>query len=145
MESHLEALAHDAPDREERMAALVACPQPLAPLIGRHVGDAGALMEAMTRRYYRIRELETVEQRLLGHVPFVYATYMHEGVRHHVATTLGDREDLATALRALAEEAREVPERRARARRPLRARGRGPRRAARARPTFPATSCARRS
>ena len=109
MESHLEALAHDAPDREERMAALVACPQPLAPLIGRHVGDAGALMEAMTRRYYRIRELETVEQRLLGHVPFVYATYLHEGVRHHVATTLGDREDLATALRALAEEAREVP------------------------------------
>ena len=109
MESHLEALAHDAPDGEERMAALVSCPQPLAPLIGRHVGDAGALMEAMTRRYYRIRELETVEQRLLGHVPFVYATYMHEGVRHHVATTLGDREDLATALRALAEEAREVP------------------------------------
>ena len=100
---------HDAPDGEERMAALVSCPQPLAPLIGRHVGDAGALMEAMTRRYYRIRELETVEQRLLGHVPFVYATYMHEGVRHHVATTLGDREDLATALRALAEEAREVP------------------------------------
>jgi acetyl/propionyl-CoA carboxylase alpha subunit/acetyl-CoA carboxylase carboxyltransferase component len=110
MESHLEALANEAPDREERMAALVSCPQPLAPLIGRHVGDAGALMEAMTRRYYRIRELETVEQRLLGPVPFVYATYLHEGVRHHVAATLGDREDLATALRCLAAEAREVPE-----------------------------------
>ena len=94
---------------EEYMAALVSCPQPLAPLIGRHVGDAGALMEAMTRRYYRIRELETVEQRLLGHAPFVYATYMHEGVRHHVATTLGDREDLATASAPWPEEAREVP------------------------------------
>jgi acetyl/propionyl-CoA carboxylase alpha subunit/acetyl-CoA carboxylase carboxyltransferase component len=110
MESHLEALAHDAPDRDERMAALVSCPQPLAPLIGRHVGDAGALMEAMTRRYYRIRELETVEQRLLCGVPFVYATYLHEGVRHHVAATLGDRDDLAAALRALGEEARAVPE-----------------------------------
>jgi acetyl/propionyl-CoA carboxylase alpha subunit/acetyl-CoA carboxylase carboxyltransferase component len=111
MESHLEALAED-PDRadgEERMAALVACPQPLAPLIGRHVGGAGALIEAMTRRYYRIRQLETVEQRLLDGVPFVYATYMHEGVRHHVAATLGDREDLVAALRALAAAARELP------------------------------------
>ena len=109
MESHLEALANDAADHEERMAALVACPQPLAPLIGRHVGDAGALMEAMTRRYYRIRELETVEQRLLGDVPFVYATYLHEGIRHHVAATLGDREDLAAALHALAAAASELP------------------------------------
>ena len=98
------------PDREERMAALVSCPQPLAPLIGRHVGDAGALMEAMTRRYYRIRDLETVEQRLLGPVPFVYATYMHEGVRHHVAATLGDREDLAPRSARWPSEAREVPE-----------------------------------
>ncbi len=111
MEGHLEALADDPsrPDRDERMAALVACPQPLAPLIGRHVGHAGALMEAMTRRYYRIRELETVEQRLLDSVPFVYATYMHEGVRHHVAATLGDRDDLATAMRALGGAARELP------------------------------------
>ena len=111
MEDHLAALAEDADraDRDERMAALVACPQPLAPLIGRHVGDAGALMEAMTRRYYRIRELETVEQRLLDGVPFVYATYVHEGVRHHVAATLGDREDLPGALRALATAAGEVP------------------------------------
>ena len=111
MASHLEALADDPDraDRDERMAALVACAQPLAPLIGRHVGNAGALIEAMTRRYYRIRQLETVEQRLLDGAPFVYATYEHEGVRHHVAATLGDRDDLATALRALAAEARELP------------------------------------
>ena len=111
MESHLEALALDPDDaeREQRMADLVSCPQPLAPLIGRHVGNAGALVEAMTRRYYRIRQLESVEQRLLGTVPFVYATYEHEGVRHHVAATLGDRDDLETALRALAAAARELP------------------------------------
>jgi acetyl/propionyl-CoA carboxylase alpha subunit/acetyl-CoA carboxylase carboxyltransferase component len=112
MARHLAALAEEPgrSDRAERMAALVACPQPLAPLIGRHVGDAGPLIEAMTRRYYRIRQLETVEQRLLDGVPFVYAAYVHDGVRHHVATTLGDREDLATALRALGAAARDLPE-----------------------------------
>ena len=111
MAGHLAALAEDPrrPDREERMDALVSCPQPLAPLLGRHVGDAGALVEAMTRRYYRIRTLDDVSQRLLAGVPFVHATYEHEGVRHHVAATLGARDDLAAALRALAGAARELP------------------------------------
>ena len=111
MEEHLEALAEDPgrADRDERMAALVGCPQPLAPLLGRHVADAGALVEAMTRRYYRIRDLESVDQRLLGGVPFVHATYVHDGVRHNVAATLGGRDDLATALKALADAARELP------------------------------------
>jgi acetyl-CoA carboxylase carboxyltransferase component len=63
----------------------------------------------MTRRYYRIRHLERVEQRLVGGVPFVYATYEHDGVRHQVAATLGDRDDLAAALRAIADAARELP------------------------------------
>jgi len=111
MARHLEALAEDPrrPDRDERMAALVACSQPLAPLLGEQIGAAGALVEAMTRRYYRIRQLDSVEQRLVGGVPFVYATYEHDGVRHQVAATLGDREDLAAALRAIADAARELP------------------------------------
>jgi acetyl/propionyl-CoA carboxylase alpha subunit/acetyl-CoA carboxylase carboxyltransferase component len=111
MADHLAALADDPgrPDREERMAALVGCPQPLAPLLGRQVGAAGALVEAMTRRYYRIRRLDSVEQRLLDGVPFVHASYEHDGVRHNVAATLGDRDDLAAALRALADAARELP------------------------------------
>ena len=108
---HLAALAEDPQreDREERMTALVACPQPLAPLLGRQIGGAGALVEAMTRRYYRIRRLEAVEQRLVEGVPFVHATYVHDGARHHVAATLGARDDLAAALRALAGAARELP------------------------------------
>ena len=104
MQSHLAALAEDPhrADRDARYAALVDSPQPLAPLPTRIVGYAGPLIEAMTRRYYRIRELESVEQRLLEGVPFVVATYWHLGVRHHVAATLGDPGDLPDALRALA-------------------------------------------
>jgi acetyl/propionyl-CoA carboxylase alpha subunit/acetyl-CoA carboxylase carboxyltransferase component len=111
MAGHLAALAEDPrrPDRDERMAALVNCAQPLAPLLGRQVGEAGALVEAMTRRYYRIRRLDSVEQRLIGGVPFVHASYEHDGVRHNVAATIGDRDDLAAALRALADAARELP------------------------------------
>ena len=71
MTEHLAALA-DGPD-DEHMAALVDCPQPLAALLGRASGDAGPLVEAMTRRYYRIRDLEDVEERLIDGVPFVLA------------------------------------------------------------------------
>ena len=92
------------------MTALVDCPQPLATVLGRHSGDAGPLVEAMTRRYYRIRPLEAVEQRLVDGVPFVLSAYEHEGERYHVAATLADPDDLGAALRALAAYARELPE-----------------------------------
>jgi acetyl/propionyl-CoA carboxylase alpha subunit/acetyl-CoA carboxylase carboxyltransferase component len=111
MEAHLEALSDDPrrADRDERIAELVACPQPLAPLLARRAGAAGPLVEAMTRRYYRIRELENVEQRLVEAVPFVLADYEHDGVRRHVAATLGDRDELARTLRAVAAHARTLP------------------------------------
>jgi acetyl/propionyl-CoA carboxylase alpha subunit/acetyl-CoA carboxylase carboxyltransferase component len=112
MVGHLEALDEDPrrDDRDERMAALVACPRPLAPLLNRVAGSAGPLVEAMTRRYYRIRPLEDIQQRFLGPVPFVLASYDHRNVRHHVAATLGDREELPTALAALGEHVRQLPE-----------------------------------
>jgi acetyl/propionyl-CoA carboxylase alpha subunit/acetyl-CoA carboxylase carboxyltransferase component len=112
MEDHLAALAEDPgrDDRGERIAALVDCPQPLAALITRVAGTAGPLVEAMTRRYYRIRSLERVEQRLVDDVPLVVAQYEHAGVRHHVAATLGDPDGLPNALRALATHARGLPD-----------------------------------
>ena len=112
MEQHVAALADDPErdDREELLDALVDCPQPLAPLLRRRIGHAGPLVEAMTRRYYRVRPLETVEQRLVEGVPFVLAAYEHLGIRHHVAATLGEPDDLATALRAIAARGRELPD-----------------------------------
>jgi acetyl/propionyl-CoA carboxylase alpha subunit/acetyl-CoA carboxylase carboxyltransferase component len=111
MAAHVGALAEaaDAGVREEHVAALVDCPLPLAPLLTRMTGDAGALIEAMTRRYYRIRPLEHVRQQLIEGVPFVVAGYEHDGRRHHVAATLGEPGDLPAALRALAAHAHTVP------------------------------------
>ena len=44
MEEHLAALAADPrrADRDERIAALVACPQPLAPLLSSRMRDGAA-------------------------------------------------------------------------------------------------------
>ena len=111
MEAHVTALAEasDADERDRHMTALVQCPQPLAPLLSRLVGAAGPLVEAMTRRYYRIRTLERVEQRLIEGVPFVLAEYEHRGIRHHVAATLGDPDELPAALGAAAAHARSLP------------------------------------
>ena len=111
MEAHVAALDEDPePDERDRhMAALVDCPQALAPLLSRVVGSAGSLVEAMTRRYYRIRTLEHLEQRLIENVPFVLATYEHGGVRYHVAATLGEPDELPAALRALTTHASTLP------------------------------------
>jgi acetyl/propionyl-CoA carboxylase alpha subunit len=112
MEGHVAALAEEPAraDRDERIAALVDCPEPLAPLLSRVLGGAGPLIEAMTRRYYRIRTLDHVEQCLVESVPFVLASYEHRGVRHHVAATLGDPDDLPQALHALEVHAATLPE-----------------------------------
>ncbi len=109
MAGHLTALA-DGDDDDDHMTALVECPQPLATLLGRVSGDAGPLVEAMTRRYYRIRELEEVEERLVHGVPFVLSAYEHGGERYRVAATVADPDDLSESLRALAAYAGEVPE-----------------------------------
>ena len=105
MAEHLSALSDtdDASERERHLAALVDCPQPLAPLLSRLNGDAGQLVEAMTRRYYRIRELEDVEQETIDGVPFVRSAYEHQGTRYHVAATLGEPDDLPAALKAAGE------------------------------------------
>ena len=101
--------AATAAEREAHIAALVDCPQPLAPLLAALAGDAGALVEAMTRRYYRIRPLEGTRERLLDGVPFVLSSYERDGRRHHVAATLGEPDELPAALRALAAHARTIP------------------------------------
>ena len=62
---HLDALsaAPDAPDREARIEAMIATPQPLLPLLGETLdqgGDATLMLEVLTRRYYRARALHEV-------------------------------------------------------------------------------------
>ena len=110
MADHLAALAAGWGDRDGHMGALVECPLPLAALLRRLPGDAGPLIEAMTRRYYRIRKLESIEQQLVDGIPFVLSQYVRDGVRHHVAASVAQPDDLPDVLRALASHARDVPE-----------------------------------
>ena len=135
---HLDALAEAGADREPHIQALVGCQQPLTPLMARLSADASpaaraGLVEAMTRRYFRIRPLEEIRHERLGGLPFVRSAYTHDGTRYHVAAAWVEPDELPAALRALSELAAGRPGGRARAGRPLRRPRGGPRAAARRR------------
>jgi len=113
MRRHLSAMEDGSNEREPHVQALVGCQQPLAPLMGRLAADAtpaarGALVEAMTRRYFRIRPLEPMRHAELGGVPFAIGAYEHEGVRYHVLAAWVEPDVLPAALRAIAAHARTV-------------------------------------
>jgi acetyl/propionyl-CoA carboxylase alpha subunit/acetyl-CoA carboxylase carboxyltransferase component len=117
IDQHLAALAagSEPRDRDVHVRALVECPQPLAPLVFRRVGEAGprvrqALLEAMTRRYYRVRQMESSEHRVLGDAPFLLTSFEHVGIRHRVAAAFTEPAGLPGALRALIADARSVPD-----------------------------------
>ena len=104
----------NAADRPERLRALVECPQPLVSLLSGRFATADAAMrklmlEAITRRYYRIRSLEN--QRSLtfdGHC-YAAAEYDHEGKRIHVFTTHAEYSRLPEAMQAMFPLVADVP------------------------------------
>jgi acetyl/propionyl-CoA carboxylase alpha subunit/acetyl-CoA carboxylase carboxyltransferase component len=116
IDDHLGALAAE-PDRAQRdvhARALVQCPQPLAQLVFRRVADAGPclrqeLLEAMTRRYYRIGRLEEIEHRVIDQASFLLTSFQHGARRYHVAATFAEPDSLEETLRALGAYARSVP------------------------------------
>ena len=130
-EEHLAYLAAnpDAADRNERVRALVECPQPLFSLISRRFATADQalcklMLEALTWRYYRIRKLTNFRsivletQALDGHAvggPAVdrqccaSAEYDHEGKHIHVFTTYSLYSRLSKAAQALFPMIAEVP------------------------------------
>jgi acetyl/propionyl-CoA carboxylase alpha subunit/acetyl-CoA carboxylase carboxyltransferase component len=104
VESHLSFVAAhpDAPNHDELMNSLVACPQPLQNLLTRRFPESGAemrlfMLEALTRRYYRIRPLEGFESTTRDGCPLVKATYDDEGKRVVIVTTFALYADLAAA------------------------------------------------
>jgi acetyl/propionyl-CoA carboxylase alpha subunit/acetyl-CoA carboxylase carboxyltransferase component len=95
----------DRPDREQRMAALVACSQPLQHLLTSRFPAVGpglrvTMLEVLTRRYYRIRGLERVRSTVVDGHALVTAEYDHEGARVHAVTAFAGRDRLAEAARA---------------------------------------------
>jgi acetyl/propionyl-CoA carboxylase alpha subunit/acetyl-CoA carboxylase carboxyltransferase component len=105
----LDALAADParPDRHERMAALVDCPRPLAPMLAQRM-DAAArpfqrvLLETIARRFYRVRELERFAEVEAGGHDFLTTGYRREGRRRRLITGFARLDELAGALRAFA-------------------------------------------
>ena len=68
----------DAPDRAERIDTMVSSPEPLIRLLAERIGgrDGQApLLEVLTRRYYKIRELEDLRSVQLGGRRFLTARY----------------------------------------------------------------------
>ncbi|HXY11763.1 MAG TPA: carboxyl transferase domain-containing protein [Terriglobales bacterium] len=114
-----EQLAHmaanpEAPDRHERVRALVECPQPLVRLLSRRFASADValrklMLEAITWRYYRIRSLENFHSFDRDGYCYASAEYDHEGKRIHVFTTHTEYERLQEAVRAIFPLLGEVP------------------------------------
>ena len=102
---HLAALARqpDAPDREERIAALVTVPQPLLGMLEDPVVAADALhplLEVLTRHYYRTRRIEDVQSvSLHGHEAVVADVVDRRGHGRVVAVATG-RDQLDDAVTA---------------------------------------------
>ena len=98
----------DAPDYAERIAAMVASPEPLVRLTGQRIakqriGRAGAslgpLLEVLTRRYYGSRAIRDLRIREVADCTFVVAAHRAETV---LATAV-DFPALPAAVRAIGE------------------------------------------
>ena len=116
MEEHLAYLASnpDAADRYERVRALIECPQPLFNLISGRFATADQalrklMLEALTRRYYRIRKLTNFRSVNAEGQCCTLAEYEHEGKRIHLFTTHAGYSRLAEAARTLFPMIAEVP------------------------------------
>ncbi len=104
----LDALAGEPPPakREKHIDALVRCPQPLKTLLSHRFAAAppvlqGAMLEVMTRRYYRIRGLERVQLVDVAGRPCITGEYGYEERRVHVISVhvgVGELESTATSL-----------------------------------------------
>ena len=94
-------------ERGDRVKALVDCPQPLQTLyIGRFEGasaeEQAAMLEVLTKRYYRFRPLENFRAASFDGRAGGLAEYVFEGTRHLVVSTYSLDADFEKALRDVA-------------------------------------------
>jgi acetyl-CoA carboxylase carboxyltransferase component/biotin carboxyl carrier protein len=108
LENNLTYLAAhpDAPDRQERLRALIECPQPVASLFSGRFASANQTMrqlmlETLVRRYYRIRELTNFHSVALNGHCYASAEYEYEGKHIHVLSTHADYSRLAEVAQTL--------------------------------------------
>ncbi len=89
------------PDYAKRIDAVVASPYPLIGLLGERltpgIGPDEPMLEVLTRRYYKIRELRDVSRVALGGRQFVTASYDRDGRQVRLVTTLADATQIGEA------------------------------------------------
>ena len=106
----------DAPDRAERIAAMVASAEPLVRLLGQRIGRKGAglapLLEVLTRRYYGNRSLRDLRASEVAGCTFVVAEHRDETGRSAVLATAVDFPALPEAVRGRRRARRRRPRRR---------------------------------
>ncbi|WP_327011664.1 ATP-grasp domain-containing protein [Dactylosporangium sp. NBC_01737] len=97
----------DAPDRAERIQAMVASAEPLVRLIGQRIGrpgrDHAPLLEVLTRRYYGNRALSGVTVREAAGCRFVTAERTDSSGVVRIVTTAVDIAALPHAIGAVTE------------------------------------------
>jgi len=98
------------PDRVERIEALVASPEPLVRLLGSGEGGGppAPLLEVLTRRFYRVRDLEHVVSDSQDGLPFVTGDFELSGKRLHLVSVMAAMPELPRALYVVAGLASEV-------------------------------------
>jgi acetyl/propionyl-CoA carboxylase alpha subunit/acetyl-CoA carboxylase carboxyltransferase component len=108
IEEHLAYMAAnpDALDRQDRLRALVECPQPLLSLLAGRFAKADVslrklMLEAITSRYYRIRSLIHLRSLVVDGQCYASTEYDHEGKRIHVFATYAEYSQLAQAAQAM--------------------------------------------
>ena len=116
VDEQLAALAAnpEGPDRHERVRELVECPQPLVRVLsGRFRSSTVAMqklmLEAIVRRYYRIRSLQNITSAESNGRCYVTTEYAHEGKQIHVIATHCDFFKLEEATAALNSMIHEIP------------------------------------
>jgi acetyl/propionyl-CoA carboxylase alpha subunit/acetyl-CoA carboxylase carboxyltransferase component len=113
LECHLSALLSDPDraDRAEQIEAVVKAPQLLAQQIIGRLGETTArehpvLLEIMTRRWYRERELTDFWNGVTSDgTAYVTTSYEEDGRRHHLAAAFVDTQDLDAVAGAIARRA----------------------------------------
>jgi len=102
-------------DRHEQVRELVECPQPLVGLLCRSFPTASTAMqklmlEAITWRYYRIRNLRNLRSFEHGGHCYASAEYEFEGRQIHVFATHSEYSQLAQSAQALSRLLEAVPD-----------------------------------
>lgn len=101
-------------DRHERVRELVECPQPLVGLLSSRFATASIemrklMLEAITWRYYRIRNLQNFRTLASDGNCYAAAEYEHEGRQIHVFATHCEYSKLAESASAICELIKSVP------------------------------------